>query len=128
MLLRQDKSKMQITIENKKLNPFLSREEIEAVIQIEEGETTPSFKDSKKLLSEKINKREDLIIIKKVDQRFGENKAKITAYAYEDADALKKYEPVKKAKGEEKKKEKTAENKAEAKPEKKEETKEEKNK
>ena len=57
-----------------------------------------------------------------------ENKAKITAYAYEDADALKKYEPVKKAKGEEKKKEKTAENKAEAKPEKKEETKEEKNK
>jgi len=95
---------MEITIESKKLNPLLLREKIEAVAKIGEGETTPSMADSKKVIAEKLNKSADLIIIKKVDHPFGGNRAKITAYAYDNADALKRFEPPEKKQGEKKEK------------------------
>jgi len=95
---------MEITIESKKLNPLILREKIEAIAEIAEGETTPSMAYSKKVIAEKLNKSADLIIIKKVDHPFGENRARITAYVYDNAEALKKFEPPEKKKGEKKEK------------------------
>ncbi len=77
------------TIEQKQ-NPLLFREEIKILI---EAEKTPSYTEASSLISEKFNKDQEVIVIKKVKSKFGRNTFLITAFVYnskEDKDKIER--------------------------------------
>lgn len=84
-----------ITIEKKENKPLLEREEILAV---SDDAVTPSMTSVNEQLSILLKKDKELIIVKKIESRFGTQKARITAYAYDSLESLKKFEPKKKEK------------------------------
>lgn len=69
---------------------LLSRKEILAEVQFEK--CTPKKEDLKKQLSDKLKADHELLVIEKVHQKFGERRANISAYLYNDKESLKKAE------------------------------------
>jgi len=79
-------------IENKQL---LSRQE--GIAQVKSNKTA-SYAEIKKKLAEDLNKDENLIVIKKLYQKFGCNEMDVFFYAYDSAEAKAKLEKEKKKK------------------------------
>ena len=80
---------MELKITKKEEKPLLSREECAAEFT---NASTPSNAELRKLLAEKLKKDEGLILIKRINQKFGTHAMTINFYAYHNADALKKFE------------------------------------
>lgn len=91
---------MKLTVKKKESNLLLSREEIEAIINV--SDATPSFAEVKKELSSKIGKPEELTVIKSIYQQFGSDEAKVSAFVYDSKENLDKIEPKLKVKKEKK--------------------------
>jgi ribosomal protein S24E len=84
-----------IKIEKKENKLLLEREEIQAISQ---DKVTPSMASVKEELANLLKKDKELIVVKKVESKFGVQEARITAYVYDSPESLKKFEPKKKEK------------------------------
>ena len=120
---------MQILNKEEKVNPLLSRKEIDLVVAFE-GEA-PS-KESVKGLCSELGVDEKLCVVKEVMTSFGSNQAKIKIFAYTDEKEMERIESLtmhkkieEKLKGAEEGKEEAKEEVKEAPEESKEEAKEE---
>ena len=100
---------MQSKILEEKDSKLLERKEIK--LEVNFDKSTPSNLDMKKSIANIFKTSEELILIKKIHQHFGANKATVQANIYKDIEKLKKTEGIKE------KKEKPAEAKPEAKKE-----------
>lgn len=97
---------MEIEIKKQEKNLLLGREEISAEIK---EKITPKEEEVKTALAEKLQKPVELVIIKGIYPHFGEQKAFLLAYVYNNIESLKKFEPKIKPKKEKvEKKEKIA--------------------
>ena len=72
-------------------NKLLNRKEI--IAKIDDNETSLKRYDVKVQLAKKLKVKEDLIIVQNISQHFGSRAVKVTAYVYDNADALKKLTP-----------------------------------
>jgi len=84
-----------IIIGKKEHRALLGREEIHAS---SDDQVTPSIESIKEELSKMTKKDKELIVVKFVYPAFGEQNAKILAYAYDSKELLTKFEPKKKEK------------------------------
>ena len=80
---------MNIKIEKTLQKPLLSREEGIAIV---DEKTTPSNSSLKEDISKKLNKPADLVVIKRVNQRYGISQVEVNFYVYENQEALKRFE------------------------------------
>jgi len=95
---------MKFKIEKQELKPLVEREDV--VIKITDTEATPSNVQVQEATAKLLNVAKELIIIKKIHQKFGTPDVIVSAYAYKNEKALKKFEPKKKEGKKEKVKEK----------------------
>ena len=65
------------------------------------GKPTPSNNEIKKLIVSELKAKEELVIIKKIDTKFGEGKSTISAFAHDTLEELKKLEKYEEPKKEE---------------------------
>lgn len=84
-----------IKIDKNEYNPLIERHEIKA---LSTAEITPSRIFVQETLSKELKKDKELIIIKKINQKYGSQESEIYAFAYDSQEALKKFEPKKKEK------------------------------
>ena len=82
---------MNLDIKEKNENKMLEREEIKAKLSFE-GKT-PSRKDVHKKATSALGAKPELVIIKKIETRYGEQQADITIYKYANKEVLEKLEP-----------------------------------
>lgn len=85
---------MELTIKNKKENPFLQREEIEGEISFTGA--TPSNKQVQEELAKKLGVNGELVAIRHVYTKFGETRAAFQAVAYKTKEQFENIEPKKK--------------------------------
>ena len=78
---------MDLTIKTQKANPLLSRKEIVAKINFEGN--TPNRKDVQAEVAKAAKVDAKLLIVKKIDNAYGETSATVTAYAYESEEVMK---------------------------------------
>lgn len=78
---------MDITINSKEDRPLLKRSEIAARIHFEG--TTPARAQVADALAAKLGVKRELLVVKQIDTQFGEPAARVTAFCYTDADAMK---------------------------------------
>ena len=83
---------MAFKIISKEEKPLLSRTEYTAGIH---EEKTPSYAELKKIISAHIKKDESLIVINRVDQKFGIYDMNVNFYAYDNESAFKQFVKVK---------------------------------
>jgi len=88
---------METIIKKQAMNPLLLREEVEFVIN---SPTTPSKNEAKDAISSKLNKSPEVIVIKKIHQKFGTEDTEVYAYVYNSKESLEKIEPKPKVKKE----------------------------
>ena len=86
---------------------MLSRVRIESQVVFEK--VTPSNAEVKSNLAKILGKDEKLIDIKSIYNEYGQKKAKVISYAYDNEDVIKKLKVETKAKGKKEVKEKKAE-------------------
>jgi len=86
---------MEISIIKEDNNKLIGRDEITAILKPQ-----TSYDNAKKLLSEKLKKPQELIVIKRINPVFGKKEAKIEAYVYSSEESMKKFEPKPKVKKE----------------------------
>ncbi|MBI2130449.1 hypothetical protein HYU10_01645 [Candidatus Woesearchaeota archaeon] len=94
---------MELKIEKKEKEPLLSRTKIVARLSFENE--TPSYKEITPQIAAAAKKEEGLVVIRTVRNYFGDRKAEVTAYAYDDENSKNLTEPKKKSR---EKKEKAA--------------------
>jgi ribosomal protein S24E len=86
---------MEIKIIKTEKKPLLERDEhIAEIISVK----TPSNEELKKALSEKLKKDESLILIKRINQKFGTQDITAKFYIYSNPEAIKKFERFRKVK------------------------------
>lgn len=85
---------LNIKVINENQRKLLERKELE-IEAVYEG-PTPKKKDLLKEISSLTKAKENLIILKRVNQLYGATKAKILVYIYSSEEALKKIEPKEK--------------------------------
>ena len=100
---------MELKVMQKKEEPLLSRIRIESQVVFEK--VTPSNAEVKSNLAKILGKDEKLIDIKSIYNEYGQKKAKVISYAYDNEDVIKKLKVEAKAK--EKKEASSKEKKAE---------------
>lgn len=81
-----------ITIGLKKEQPLLQRTQIEGMIEFEGA--TPSKISVVEQLGKNLSLAAELISLQSIYTQFGSRRARFTAYAYQNAEARKKYETV----------------------------------
>ncbi len=113
---------MNLKILKQKESPLLSRNRITAEVTFKGG--TPSKDNLKKELASKLKAKEDLIEIRHIYGKFGEERAKIIAHVYENEKVMKALVHRKKVKEAKKEEVKPAEAAAAPKPKEKSEKKE----
>ena len=86
---------MEIKISKKEEKPLLNREEYLAQVF---SEKTPSYVELKKIISQELKKEEQLIAIKKVNQKFGTSDTSVSFYIYTNKDIMAKLEKNKEKK------------------------------
>jgi ribosomal protein S24E len=86
---------MEIKITHKEEKPLLHREECTAEIT---DSKTPSNAELKKVIAEKMNKDESLILIKKIEQKFGKQETIAKFYVYKTVESIGKFERFRKPK------------------------------
>ena len=91
---------MQLTIINKKEEPLLSRTMINGILEFEKA--TPSYQEVIPLIATDLKKDEKLIAIKHIYNLFGDRKAEVLAYIYNDENKKQLIEPKVKEKKEKK--------------------------
>jgi len=115
---------MELEIVKKEKKPLVKRQEIEAkAVQ----NYTPSNIQVQEELAKMLQKDKELIVVKHIYSRFGSYESHITAYVYDNKEALKKFEVQEKKKEKEEAK-KEAEKEVEKEQEKKRKTKRTRNK
>jgi ribosomal protein S24E len=82
---------MELKILDKKEEPLLFRTKIEAEITFDKA--TPSKSDIKSTIAKDLSKDVKLIVVKKIDTKYGFKTAKNVSYAYENEKAMKQIEP-----------------------------------
>ena len=82
-------------IEKQTQKPLLSREEFTATVT---QKTTPSNAMMKEAVSKQFGKEAELVVIKKIRQKYGQDEAEVSFYVYDNQEALKKFEREKKVK------------------------------
>lgn len=87
---------MELKILQKKEEPLLSRTKVESQIVFEK--VTPSNTEVRSSLAKILGKDEKLIEIKGIYNEYGQKKARVVGYAYENEEILKKIRVEKKAK------------------------------
>ena len=87
---------MEIEIISRKHNQLLSRTEVQ--VNLPYPAATPSMPDVKKTVAHLTKSAEDVIIVKKIANRYGEKSALVTAYVYDSKEAMDKIEPKPKVK------------------------------
>lgn len=95
---------MNIKVVNEKEEKLLNRKDI--LINLDFEDKTPSREVIKKELVEKLKIDPELLKIKKIQQEFGDRKAKVFAYLYNSKESLNKVEVKNKKKKVVKKEEK----------------------
>ncbi|MBI2671792.1 hypothetical protein HYX16_02565 [Candidatus Woesearchaeota archaeon] len=95
---------MNIKVVNEKEEKLLNRKDI--LINLDFEDKTPSREVIKKELVEKLKIDPELLKIKKIQQEFGDRKAKVFAYLYNSKESLNKIEVKNKKKKVVKKEEK----------------------
>ncbi|MAG20390.1 30S ribosomal protein S24e [archaeon] len=73
--------------------PLLGRTEITEELKLDK---TPSNEDIKKSLAKSEKVDESLIVIKKIDQKYGKDKVEVSANIYKDKESLELFEKIKK--------------------------------
>jgi len=86
---------MEIKITHKEEKPLMHREE--CIAEISDAKT-PSNAELKKLIAEKMKKDEGLVLVKKVNQRFGNQGTSVKFYVYNTAESIGKFERFRKPK------------------------------
>lgn len=86
---------MEIKITKKEEKPLLHR--LECIAEISDSKT-PANAELKKLIAEKMNKDESLILVKKVNQRFGKQNTIVEFCAYDSVESIGKFERFRKIK------------------------------
>ncbi len=94
---------MQIDVTKKKEEPLLSRTMLTAALNFEKA--TPSYQEVTALLATHLKTDEKLIAIRHIYNMFGNKKAEVTAYVYNDENKKQLIEPKIKGKKEKKAKE-----------------------
>jgi len=90
---------IKILEKNQRNNVLMNRQELKLLV---ETHATPSKKEVAKLVSDKIGKEEELVVVKKIISKFGRQTFLITAFVYDNKEDLMKTEKIK---GEKKKEE-----------------------
>ena len=93
---------MQINITNKKDEPLLSRTKILATLGFDKA--TPSYQEVTSLIAKQLKADEKLVAIKHIYNLFGDKKADVIAYVYNDEAKKQFIEPKLKEKKEKKSK------------------------
>ncbi|MBW3011679.1 hypothetical protein KY311_00695 [Candidatus Woesearchaeota archaeon] len=83
---------MNTEIISKEKNALLSREDVVAKIDFS-GAATPSRKQIIDALASKLNAKQNLIVIKKIDTSFGSASAKVTAHVYDNEEVMAGLKP-----------------------------------
>ncbi len=91
---------MNIKILEEKDNELLNRKEILA--EVDSMDKTPSNKELQTELAKKFNTKENLVVVKQINQIYGKRTSKVIANIYKDEASLKKLEIIKEEKKEEK--------------------------
>lgn len=89
---------IEIDIKNKKYNPLLKRNEIEALVSFDGA--TPSEANLKAELAKTFGAPEELIVIKGIYTKYGQTKADLRANIYDTLEMFQKIEPKPKPKKE----------------------------
>ena len=92
-----------ITIKNKSEEPLLSRTMVNAIVEFDKS--TPSYKEVSSLIASQLKTDEKLVAIRHVYTLFGQRKADVLAYIYNDEAKKQFIEPKIKEKKDEKAKE-----------------------
>jgi len=124
-------TQIQAEIVKQEHKPLVERTEV--LIKIENFKATPSRKEVEEISSELLKKPKELIVIRRIHQKFGKAEALATIYVYDNKEALEKFgrkkvKEEKQEKSEEKEVEKKTEEKQEKSEEKGEKSEEEANK
>lgn len=101
---------MELKIVEEKNNPLLNRKEV-VVDSVFSGKT-PAKEETKKELAKLLKTDEKLLSLQSINQEYGSNKARLSAYVYNTSKDLESMEEVKKSAKEESKKQ-SAEQKVE---------------
>ncbi len=81
---------MKLELINQKEDKLLSRKEI--LFKLDFDKSTPNKEEIKKQICENLKCDPDILVLEKVDQRFGERIADVSAYLYKNKEILKKIE------------------------------------
>ncbi|MBD3318792.1 hypothetical protein GF342_02695 [Candidatus Woesearchaeota archaeon] len=87
---------MELDITNTVDNVLLGRKEIKATLKY--TGTTPSNAQVQEAIAAKVNGSKEQTVVKSIYTAFGGNRAKVTAFVYESAEAQKVVEPPVKTK------------------------------
>jgi len=82
---------MEYKIEKQEFKPLVEREEI--YIRVVDSKITPSNVQVKAEVSKMLDKPQELVVIKRISQKFGKNESEVLLYVYKNEEALKKFEP-----------------------------------
>lgn len=86
--------KVEMVLEDKK-NGLLKRREVRFIVQ---AESNPGFENAKKMVAEKFNCSEDVIVVNGVKGKFGRDTFLIEALIYDSVEDKNKIEPKPKEK------------------------------
>lgn len=89
---------MQLSITSRKEEPLLARTMVKAALEFEKS--TPSYAEVTSLLAANLKSDEKLVAIRHIYNSFGEKKAEVIAYVYNDEAKKQLIEPKLKAKKE----------------------------
>ncbi|MEM3897115.1 MAG: 30S ribosomal protein S24e [Nitrososphaerota archaeon] len=81
---------MNIEVIEDRVNPLLSRREVEAIIIYESG--TPKREEVREEVAKKYNVEKERVIIEKMESLFGARKARTHIHIYDSIEYAKKYE------------------------------------
>lgn len=87
---------MELTIEKQEQKPLVER--IEAIIKVKDFQATPSNAAIQEEAAKLFAKPKELVVVKRIHQRFGKTEATALVYLYDNEAALKKFEPKPKKK------------------------------
>lgn len=83
---------MKFNIESENDNKLLERKEVKATVSFEGG--TPSRKDIKELIGSKLGVNRELMVLRQVNEKYGQRRVEVVVHVYKDAQTLKKIEPA----------------------------------
>lgn len=85
---------MKLTIQTKTDMPLVNRQEIVAAVDFDK-EAAPSNVQMTEQIAKLAKAESELVVVKKLDTRFGQSKGTVTAYVYKTAEDKKRFETQK---------------------------------